>query len=67
VFAWPDGSHDLRQGWASHAITAGVDASTVSGGLGHHSPAFTMATYVHSVKDAEKRAAETMGAVLIGA
>jgi integrase len=58
--------HDLRHGWASHAITAGVDASTVSGRLGHHSAAFTMATYVHAIKESEKQAAETMGAVLLG-
>ena len=58
--------HDLRHGWASHAVSAGVDASTVSGRLGHHSAAFTMATYVHSIRATEKQAADTMGAVLLG-
>jgi integrase len=58
--------HDLRHGWASHAIAEGIGAGTVSARLGHHSAAFTMSTYVHAVEDAEKRAAETMGLVLLG-
>ena len=43
---WP-GFHTLRHTCASRLFRAGVDAKRVQLILGHHSPAFTLATYVH--------------------
>lgn len=58
--------HDLRHGWASHAVAAGVDIRTVSGRLGHADAGFTMRVYAHQIQEAEERAAQTVADVLLG-
>lgn len=58
--------HDLRHGWASHAVAAGVDIRTVSGRLGHADAGFTLRVYAHQVREAEERAAQTVADVLLG-
>jgi integrase len=59
--------HDLRHGWASHAVAAGVDIRTVSSRLGHADAGFTMRVYAHQIAEAEERAAQTVVDVLLGA
>jgi integrase len=44
--AWP-GFHTLRHTCATRLFLAGASAPQVQRWLGHHSPAFTLATYVH--------------------
>ena len=56
--------HDLRHTFATLALQNGVDVKTVSGMLGHFSAGFTLDTYAHVTTAAQKKAAETMGAVL---
>ena len=58
--------HDLRHTFATLALQNGVDVKTVSGMLGHFSAGFTLDTYAHVTTAAQKKAAETMGAVLAG-
>jgi integrase len=58
--------HDLRHGWASHAVAAGVDVRTVSGRLGHADAGFTMRVYAHQIQEAEERAAKTVAELLLG-
>ena len=41
--------HDLRHTFATHALTSGVDAKTLSGILGHTSASFTLDTYTLSL------------------
>ena len=56
--------HDLRHTFATHALTSGVDAKTLSGILGHTSASFTLDTYTHTTGDMQKRAAEIVGGFL---
>ncbi len=58
--------HDLRHGWASHAVAAGVDLRTVSSRLGHADAGFTMRVYAHQIHEAEARAANTVASLLLG-
>jgi integrase len=39
--------HDLRHGWATSQIAAGVSPAAVSAALGHSQVGFTLTTYVH--------------------
>ena len=39
--------HDLRHTFATHALTSGVDAKTLSGILGHTNASFSLDTYTH--------------------
>jgi integrase len=39
--------HDLRHAWATMQVGAGVDIATVSQAIGHSTPGFTMAAYIH--------------------
>ena len=48
--------HDLRHTFATHALTAGVDAKTLSGILGHTNASFTLDTYTHVTTDMQKKA-----------
>ena len=53
--------HDLRHTFATHAITSGVDAKTLSGILGHTKASFTLDTYTHVTTDMQQRAASIIG------
>ena len=48
--------HDLRHTFATHALTSGVDAKTLSGILGHTNASFTLDTYTHVTGDMQKYA-----------
>ena len=56
--------HDLRHTFATHALTSGVDAKTLSGILGHTKASFTLDTYIHTTGDMQRRAAEIVGGFL---
>ena len=58
--------HDLWHGWASHAIHQGSTQRPFQVGLVAIQSGSTMATYAHPIAEAEAKAAETMGAVLLG-
>ena len=53
--------HDLRHTFATHAISGGVDAKTLSGILGHANASFTLDTYTHVTTDMQKNAARIVG------
>lgn len=53
--------HDLRHTFATHALTSGVDAKTLSGILGHTNASFTLDTYTHVTTDMQKQAANVVG------
>ena len=48
--------HDLRHTFATHALSGGVDAKTLSGILGHTNASFTVDTYTHVTTDMHHRA-----------
>lgn len=52
--------HDLRHSFAVASLQAGDDIKTVQGNLGHHSPAFTMATYLHVTESMKQASANRM-------
>ena len=56
--------HDLRHTFATHALTSGVDAKTLSGILGHTKASFTLDTYTHVTGDMQRGAAEIVGGFL---
>ncbi len=56
--------HDLRHTFATHALTSGVDAKTLSGILGHTNASFTLDTYTHTTGDMQKRASEIVDGFL---
>lgn len=56
--------HDLRHTFATLALQNGVDVKTVSGMLGHFSAGFTLDTYAHITRAAQRQAAQTMRSVL---
>ena len=53
--------HDLRHTFATHALTSGVDAKTLSGILGHTNASFTLDTYTHVTTDMQKTASGIVG------
>jgi integrase len=53
--------HDLRHTFATHALTSGVDAKTLSGILGHTNAAFTLNTYTHVTSDMQEQASGIVG------
>lgn len=53
--------HDLRHTFATHALTSGVDAKTLSGILGHTNASFTLDTYTHVTLDMQKTASGIVG------
>ena len=53
--------HDLRHTFATHALTSGVDAKTLSGILGHTNASFTLDTYTHVTTDMQQNASEVIG------
>ena len=56
--------HDLRHTFATHALTSGVDAKTLSGILGHTNASFTLDTYTHVTGDMQKQAAGIVGSFM---
>ena len=56
--------HDLRHTFATHALTSGVDAKSLSGILGHTNASFTLDTYTHVTTDMQKNAADIVGDLL---
>ena len=56
--------HDLRHTFATHALTSGVDAKTLSTILGHTNASFTLDTYTHMTTDMHKKAANVVGGFL---
>ena len=55
------GFHDLRHTFATHALTSGVDAKTLSGIVGHTKTSFTLDTYTHVTGDMHRKASEIVG------
>lgn len=53
--------HDLRHTFATHALSSGVDARTLSGMLGHTNASFTLDTYTHVTNDMQKNASAIVG------
>ena len=53
--------HDLRHTFATHTLTSGVDAKTLSGILGHTNASFTLDTYTHVTTDMQKQASDIVG------
>ncbi len=53
--------HDLRHTFATHALTSGVDAKTLSGILGHTNASFTLDTYTHVTGDMQEHASSVVG------
>ena len=56
--------HDLRHTFATHALTSGVDAKTLSDILGHTKASFTLDTYTHVTGDMQKQASVIVGAFM---
>ena len=56
--------HDLRHTFATHALTSGVDAKSLSGLLGHTKASFTLDTYTHITTEMQKNAADIVGVYL---
>ena len=56
--------HDLRHTFATHALSSGVDARTLSQILGHTNPSFTLDTYTHVTTDMHRAAADIVGEFL---
>ena len=56
--------HDLRHTFATHALTSGVDAKTLSGILGHTNTSFTLDTYTHVTTDMQQRASVIVGSFM---
>ena len=56
--------HDLRHTFATHALSSGVDAKTLSTILGHTKPSFTLDNYTHMTGDMQQKAADLMDGLL---
>ena len=56
--------HDLRHTFATHALTSGVDAKTLSTILGHTNASFTLDAYTHMTTDMHRKAATVVGGFL---
>lgn len=56
--------HWLRHSSASLLLASGVNVATVANRLGHASPAFTLSTYAHAVRDLHETAADQLKAIL---
>jgi integrase len=58
--------HDLRHGWATMALQAGVHPKVVSERLGHAGISITLDTYSHVTPDMQGAAAELVAGLLAG-
>jgi integrase len=56
------GFHDLRRANATSLVLANVDLKTAGARLGHSDPRLTLAVYAQATSDADKAAAEALGA-----
>ena len=56
------GFHDLRRANATGLVLAGVDLKTAQTRLGHSDPRLTIGLYAQATTDADKAAAEALGA-----
>ena len=56
--------HDLRHTAATLLIAQNVDAETVARRLGHSNPAVTLNIYAHPTMEGDKRASDTLAALL---
>jgi len=56
------GFHDLRRANATGLVLAGVDLKTAQTRLGHSDPRLTIAVYAQATSDADRAAADAMGA-----
>lgn len=53
--------HTLRHGYATVAVSLGVDVATVAGQMGHATTSVTLNTYTSATAQGKARAAEAMG------
>jgi integrase len=58
--------HDLRHGWATLALAAGVHPKVVQERLGHASIGITLDTYSHVTASLHTQAAEQVAAMIFG-
>jgi integrase len=56
------GFHDLRRANATALVAAGVDIKTAQTRLGHSDPRLTLTIYARAVPEADRAAAELLGA-----
>ncbi len=56
------GFHDLRRANATALVAAGVDIKTAQARLGHSDPRLTLTIYARAVPEADRAAAELLGA-----
>lgn len=56
--------HHLRHFMASQMLAAGVDVRTVANRLGHANPTTTLRVYAHLIPEADRAAADDLGALL---
>lgn len=62
----PVRTHDLRHGWATAALEAGVHPKVVSDRLGHSKVSVTLDTYSHVAPAVEEEAARLVASKLLG-
>lgn len=53
--------HNLRHTFDTLALQNGVDIKTVSAMPGHYDAEFTLRTYIHTARQKQNEAAQTMG------
>ena len=58
--------HDVRHGYATAALAAGVPPKVISQRLGHATIAITMDTYSHVIPGLHEQAAETVARLILG-
>lgn len=63
----PVRTHDLRHGWATAALEAGVHPKVVSDRLGHSKVSVTLDVYSHVAQAVEEEAARLVASKLLGA
>ena len=63
----PVRTHDLRHGWATAALEAGVHPKVVSDRLGHSKVSVTLDVYSHVAPAVEEEAARLVASKLLGA
>jgi integrase len=59
--------HDVRHTYATTSLDAGIDPKIVADRIGHANMAYTLAIYTHRSTGKDKRAAEAVAGVILGA